>query len=297
MGDATAIEWTDATWNPVRGCSKISPGCKHCYAATFAERWRGVPGHAYEQGFDLRLVHGLLDQPLRWQRPRRIFVNSMSDLHHEGVPTSFIDEVVARMLLSPRHTFQVLTKRADRMRAYYEDRAHYGRILDVVDRVRRERPGLAVPVGDPRRAWTRPWIHLGVSVEDRKFGVPRIDELRATPAAVRFLSIEPLLEDLGELDLRGIGWVIAGGESGPGARPCEIGWIRSIIRQARAAGVPCFVKQLGARPRLDGRAPGQARGTHVGETLVKIRHRKGADRSEWPRDLDVAEFPEVPPCA
>ena len=262
MGDASGIEWTDATWNPVRGCRKISPGCKHCYAETFAERWRGVPGHPYSQGFDLRLVPELLDQPLRWQRPRRIFVNSMSDLHFEDVPTSFVDKVVARMLLAPRHTFQVLTKRASRMREYWSSDALYQRVLDEADVVRGRFPKLKqIAIGDPARSVLRPWIHLGVSVEDRKFGLPRIDDLRA------------------------------------GARPCEIGWIRSIIRQARAANVPCFVKQLGAHPRLDGRAPGQARGTPVGETLINIRHRKGADRGEWPRDLDVAEFPEVPSCA
>jgi protein gp37 len=219
MSDRSSIEWTDATWNPIRGCTKISPGCKHCYAATFAERWRGVPGHPYEQGFDLRLVPEKLVEPLLWARSRTIFVNSMSDLFEERVPASYIAKVFAVMELADWHVYQVLTKRASRMRQVVEQHhAHVSR---------------------QRQIW------LGVSVENRSHGLPRIDELRLTPATVRFLSIEPLLEDLGDLDLRGIDWVIVGGESGPGARPMSRDWVLSIRDQCAAARVPFFFKQWG----------------------------------------------------
>ncbi|MBL8622161.1 MAG: phage Gp37/Gp68 family protein [Myxococcales bacterium] len=219
MSDGSAIEWTDATWNPVRGCTKVSPGCKHCYAETFAERWRGIPDHPYGQGFDLRLVPEKLDEPLRWRRPRRIFVNSMSDLFQVGVDADFIRRVFNTMDAASWHTYQVLTKRADRM--------------------------LAATKAMPRALVEQPHIWLGVSVEDRRYGLPRIDLLRQTPAAVRFLSIEPLLEDLGPLDLAGIHWVIVGGESGPGARPMSPAWVTSIQRQCRAQRVPFFFKQWG----------------------------------------------------
>lgn len=219
MGDGSAIEWTDATWNPVRGCVKISPGCKHCYAETFAERWRGLPDHPYGQGFDLRLVPEKIGEPLRWRKGRRIFVNSMSDLFQDGVPVDFIRRVFETMNRASWHTYQVLTKRAERMRA--------------------------VCSSLPRGLVQQPQIWLGVSVEDRKYGLPRIDVLRDTPAGLRFLSIEPLLEDLGRVDLRGIDWVIVGGESGPGARPMQEAWVVSLLEQARDAGVPFFFKQWG----------------------------------------------------
>jgi protein gp37 len=226
MSDRSSIEWTEATWNPVRGCTKISPGCKHCYAETFAERWRGVPGHAYEQGFDLRLVPEALPLPLTWTRPRTIFVNSMSDLFHVDVPIDFVRRVWRAMALADWHVYQVLTKRAERARY----------------------------VLGPRTPRPLPHVWLGVSVEDRRYGVPRIEHLRETPAAVRFLSIEPLLEDLGELDLRGIDWVIVGGESGPGARPMAPQWARSIRDQCADANVPFFFKQWGGlRKKLAGR--------------------------------------------
>ena len=221
MSDGSAIEWTDATWNPVRGCKKVSPGCKHCYAETFAERWRGIPGHPYEQGFDVRLVPEKLGDPARWRRPRRIFVNSMSDLFQDDVPASFVQDVFETMAVADWHTFQVLTKRADRMR-------------QIVGRL-------------PRRLQRLPHVWLGVSVEDRKYGVPRIAELRRTPAAVRFLSVEPLLEDIGRLDLRKIDWVIVGGESGPRARPMQERWVVSLRDQCRAASVPFFFKQWGGK--------------------------------------------------
>lgn len=219
MSANSAIEWTDATWNPVRGCTKISPGCARCYAETFAERWRGIPGHPYEFGFDLRLVPHKLEEPLHWKRPRKIFVNSMSDLFHEGVPDEYILRVCEVMKRADWHVYQVLTKRATRLRALLET-------------------GL--------RDFARlPHIWWGVSVENRKHGVPRIAELRAAPAGVRFLSIEPLLEDLGMLDLTGIHWVIVGGESGYGARTMSQEWVASIRDRCIVDDVPFFFKQWG----------------------------------------------------
>src|SRR5947209_3509640 len=212
MSDHSTIEWTDATWNPVRGCTKISPGCKHCYAETFAERFRGVSGHPYEQGFDLRLVPEKLTEPLRWATPKMIFVNSMSDLFHERVDNAFVAKVAEVMRIANWHTYQVLTKRSERLQE--------------------------VLCTSFRRLATEPHIWWGVSVENRKHGLPRIKHLQDTPAAVRFLSVEPLLEDLGPIDLTGISWVIVGGESGHGARPMRKGWVRSIRDQCDAAGVP-----------------------------------------------------------
>lgn len=233
MAAHSQIEWTDATWNPVRGCTKISPGCAHCYAETFAERFRGVPGHPYEQGFDLRRVPEKLAEPLRWKTPKMIFVNSMSDLFHKDVPDAYVAAVVRVMRLADWHTYQVLTKRSERLR-------------DLL------RTSLADAAGLPHVWW-------GVSVEDRKHGLPRVEHLRAAPARVRMLSVEPLLEDLGPIDLTGIHWVIAGGESGHGARPMAPEWVRSLRDRCAAAGVPFFFKQWGgvrkgkAGRALDGR--------------------------------------------
>lgn len=219
MSDNSKIEWTDATWNPVRGCTKISPGCKHCYAEVFAERFRGVPGHAYEQGFDLRLVPTKLEEPLKWRSPRLIFVNSMSDLFQDGVSDEYVIRVAKVMDTAKWHTFQVLTKRAERMRMLLNSKLKFA--------------------AHSSHIW---W---GVSVENRKHGLPRIEELRAANIAMRFLSVEPLLEDLGTLDLSGIHWVIVGGESGHGARPLHEDWVVSIRNQCRKAGVPFFFKQWG----------------------------------------------------
>ncbi len=219
MSENSTIEWTDATWNPVRGCTKISPGCKHCYAETFAERFRGVPGHPYERGFDLRLVPEKLAEPLKWAAPKIVFVNSMSDLFHEAVPDAYIERVVRVMQMADWHTYQILTKRSGRLRDMLCGRLTFASDLDHV--------------------W---W---GVSVENRKQGLPRIDELRNAPAAVRFLSIEPLLEHLGNIDLAGIDWVIVGGESGWGARPMDAAWVIDLRDQCQAAGVPFFFKQWG----------------------------------------------------
>lgn len=233
MSEFSKIEWTDATWNPVRGCAKISPGCAHCYAETFAERFRGVLGHPYEQGFDLRLVPQKLTEPLLWTQPKRVFVNSMSDLFHEQVPDEFIASVVRVMEAANWHVFQVLTKRSERMRNMLKTCL--------------------------RTAATASHIWWGVSAENRKHGLPRIRHLRSTPAAVRFLSAEPLLEDLGELSLDGIDWVIVGGESGAGARPVRPEWVRNLRDQCVKAHVPFFFKQWGgvrksaAGRLLDGR--------------------------------------------
>lgn len=219
MADKSNIEWTDATWNPVRGCTKISPGCKHCYAETFAERFRGVPGHPYEQGFDLRLVSEKLNEPFKWPAPRMVFVNSMSDLFHDQVPDEYIERVARVMVEADWHTYQVLTKRADRLRQLLGGRLKFAATADNI--------------------W---W---GVSVENKKHGLPRIDFLRKAPAGVRFLSVEPLLEDLGELDLGGIHWVIVGGESGRGARPMKPEWVLNILNQCREQDIPFFFKQWG----------------------------------------------------
>jgi len=229
VAERSSIEWTDATWNPVRGCTKISPGCKHCYAETFAERFRGVKGHPYEQGFDLRLVPEKLGEPLRWRTPRRIFVNSMSDLFHEAVPDEYIASVADVMVRADWHTYQVLTKRSARLRDLLKDRLRFA--------------------ASQRHIW---W---GVSVEDKRHGLPRVEHLRSAPALVRFLSVEPLLEDLGSLDLSGIHWVIVGGESGFGARPMKREWVISVRRECRKLGVPFFFKQWGGvRKAKNGRA-------------------------------------------
>lgn len=253
----SAIEWTDTTWNPVRGCVKISPGCKHCYAEAFAERFRGVPGHPYERGFDPRLVPDKLGAPLSWQTPRNVFVNSMSDLFMLDVPEEYVAAVFGVMAACSQHTFQVLTKRPERMEQWFAWRAKHPTLRSpyaMADHAAyiggiRKKGGEAINAMHRRTvAWPLPNVHLGVSVENRKHGLPRIDHLRRVPAAVRFLSIEPLLEDLGTIDLAGIHWVIAGSESGHGARPMNEDWVRSIRDQCAAAGVPFFYKQ-----RLDER--------------------------------------------
>lgn len=216
MSYQSTIEWTETTWNAVRGCSKISPGCKYCYAETFAERFCGVPGSPYEQGFDLRLVPGKLTEPFHWQHSRKVFVNSMSDLFHERIPLSYIELVAEVMEGANWHEYQLLTKRAERLET---------------DSYRLD---LALPN-----------VIVGVSVEDRKYGLPRIEHLRRAKVAHRFLSIEPLLEDLGDVDLQEIDWVIVGGESGPGARPMNPDWVRRIQRACRDQNVPFFFKQWG----------------------------------------------------
>lgn len=320
MGDKTGIQWTDATWNPVTGCSKVSPGCAHCYAETVAARfWPkqyppipvGNPDcSADDHGAcattlrpreftDVQCHEDRLDQPLRWRRPRRIFVNSMSDLFHESVPDAFIDRVFAVMALAPRHTFQILTKRAERMHWYM---SHL--LADVVDGAAQKDHGRSVAFRLPlANVW------LGVSVENQHFADERIAELVNTPAAVRFLSCEPLLAPLdlrmdGHFTRNFIHWVIVGGESGAGARPFNVAWARSIVQQCQAAGVAVFVKQLGAcitGLKLDGppfSSPPRREGflvhwTRHEDNTFGLCDRKGGDPSEWPADMRVRELPKV----
>ncbi len=227
MSDATQIEWADSTWNPVTGCSKITAGCDFCYAERFSERFRGVPGHPFENGFDLTLRPDRVTQPLRWRQPRRIFVNSMSDLFHKEVPKLFIDTVFETMEQANWHTFQVLTKRSSLMARYLRNR--YG--------------GDLAP----------PHIWLGVSVEDAKNAV-RIKHLHAALASVKFISFEPLIGPVGTVNLKGIDWAIVGGESGPRARPMLEEWAIDIRDQCRKTKVAFFFKQWGGvRPKSGGR--------------------------------------------
>ncbi len=227
VADRSAIEWTNSTWNPVTGCTKISAGCDNCYAERFAERFRGVPGHPYEMGFDLTPRPERLDQPLRWRQPRMSFVNSMSDLFHKHVPWDFVDDVFESMERADWHVFQILTKRSSRMRDY----------------VNRRYANSDAP----------PNLWFGVSVEDGS-KTSRIRHLRQASATIRFLSIEPLLGPIGELDLSVIVWVIVGGDSGPRARPMDPKWVRNIRDQCRAKQVRFFFKQWGGpRPKSGGR--------------------------------------------
>ena len=291
MGDNTGIEWTDATWNPVTGCTKVSPGCDNCYAETLAERFRGVPGHHYQNGFDLQLRPELLDRPLRWRRSRRIFVNSMSDLFHADVPDEYIAKVFAVMALAHQHTFQLLTKRHGRMRSLLNgdfrsqvaeemtELIAAGKKIDgppiVLDRTDPHSDAVRAPgnVWGPA-VWPLPNVWLGVSVEDQQWADIRIPALLGTPAAVRFLSMEPLLGpvDLSRLldperdcacsvpAMEGAGqhaakcpcvtqpeidWVIVGGESGHGARPMHPNWVRDLRNQCTRASVPFLFKQWG----------------------------------------------------
>ncbi len=215
MSNTSRIEWTEHTWNPVTGCTKVSPGCKNCYALTMATRLKAMGAPGYERGFEVTLQPDRLTQPLSRRKPTMYFVNSMSDLFHESVPDGYINQVFEVIRQCPQHTFQILTKRAERMKDYFAAEAA------------------------PSNAW------IGVSVEDRRYGKPRIPLLKSVDASVRFLSIEPLLEDLGELDLDGIHWVIVGGESGNQARPMSAPWVKGIQRQCHNAGVDFFFKQWG----------------------------------------------------
>lgn len=211
----SSIEWTEHTWNPVTGCTKISPGCKHCYAETMARRLHAMRAPGYELGFDVALHPNRLEQPLQRKRPTIYFVNSMSDLFHEDVPDAFLDRVFDVIQRTPQHTYQILTKRSERLPAYFGNRPC------------------------PRNVW------LGVSLEDKKYGVPRIDHLRQVNARIRFLSVEPLLEEVGTLELTKIQWVIVGGESGPQARPMKPAWVDAVRRQCEAQHVAFFFKQWG----------------------------------------------------
>lgn len=316
MADKTAIEWTrgedgtaGATWNPVTGCTKVSAGCDRCYAETFAERWRGIPGHHFENGFDVTLRPERLEQPLKWKRPRRIFTNSMSDLFHKDVPDEFIARVFAVMTLAPQHTFQVLTKRHGRMRSLLTAPEFQGFVNGTAISIASGYRSDGLKGGSPANLgrWPIPNVHLGVSVENQQWADVRIPALCQTPAAVRFLSCEPLLgpvnllfeDEVGRctcgvgpggyygMHERGCGtepgpawgnihWVIVGGESGPGARRMDADWARSLVRQCREWDVPVFVKQLGS---VLGRELGAGS--------------KGGDWDAWPENLRVREFPRT----
>ena len=217
MTTTTTIEWTEQTWNPTTGCTKVSPGCKHCYAEAMARRLQAMRVRGYENGFGLSLLPERLSEPLARKKPTMYFVNSMSDLFHEDIPFSFLGRVFEVIARTPQHTYQILTKRSMRMREYFESKERQV----------------------PANVW------LGVSVEDRKHGLPRIDDLRTIPAAIRFLSVEPLLEDLGDIDLQDIHWVIVGGESGPKARPMEPAWVAAVKQSCEEQGAAFFFKQWG----------------------------------------------------
>jgi protein gp37 len=284
MSDNSRIEWTQATWNPVTGCTKVSPGCDHCYAETFAERWRGTAGHHFEHGFDVTLRPERLEQPLRWKQPRRIFVNSMSDLFHEAVPDDYIIRVFDVMQNARQHTFQVLTKRHGRMRSFVHRYLSGEFATQPLD----EAPLYATVDAPPPNIW------LGVSAEDQKCADIRGPVLLDTPAAVRFVSAEPLLGPVDLTFLAGIDglrpdwcggmgaphplldWVIAGGESGPGARPCDLAWLQALVAQCDQDKVPIFVKQLGS---VLGRQLGAGS--------------KGGSWDAWPEDLRVRQFPAL----
>lgn len=351
MSDGTHIEWTDASWNPLRAwgndrerlgwaCEKVSDGCKHCYAETINKRLgTGLPyavGVVAQSGGEHYLDEGALVKPLHWKKPRRIFVCSMTDLFGEWVSDEQIDRIFAVMALTPQHTYQVLTKRPERMRAYLN-------WTDPSGSVRAEAIGYAAMSiyeehgGDfsvanqmilggncsrtePLQYWPLPNVWLGTSVEHQEAADLRIGELLACPAAVRFLSCEPLLgpvditaidkthesdpgfsalscgpDDEGTIDTV-IDWVIIGGESGGNARPMDIAWARSLVSQCRAAGTAVFVKQLGAKPESDYLIPTgkSATVTSSGDKWTyHLRSRKGGDMAEWPEDLRVREFPAV----
>ncbi|MBO0847835.1 MAG: phage Gp37/Gp68 family protein [Pseudonocardia sp.] len=341
MSTTTKIEWTEATWNPVTGCTELSEGCDHCYARTFAERWRGVPGHSYEQGFDLRLWPDRLGVPLRWRKPRQVFVNSMSDLFHTAVPDEFIARVFAVMAATPRHTYQCLTKRHGRMRSLLTSARWPALLLNAV----RALPDLvegALPAVDydAAMAWVSapelagespaplPNVWLGVSAENQKWADLRVRTLMETPAAVRFLSCEPLLGPItlnrghcfcpthethdrssracfnpNCADLRKPDWIIAGGESGPGARPMHPDWARKLRDDCQASDVPFFFKQWGgwAPAELGGWYSRTVRLRRDGTSYSPAQEQESphdaylyAPRSKGLRQLDGREWSEYP---
>lgn len=313
---STRIEWTNETWNPTRGCTKVSAGCVNCYAMRQAHRFSGpgqpyeglthvVPGRGPQWTGEVRPVPEALDLPLRWRKPRQVFVDSMSDLFHPDVPFCFVDRVFGVMATCPHHTFQVLTKRPERMAEYLSDpmrqrmvRREVDRVIDTCGRPTHESAG-----ADP---WPLPNVWLGTSCENQAAADERIPHLLRCSAAMRFLSCEPLLGPVdlskcvlpryleGHCATRGVHWVIAGGESGPGARPCDVAWLRSLRDQCAAAEVPYFLKQLGARPftrqpEVFGR--GRSEDRTSGGWWHELRDPKGGDPAEWPEDLRMREFP------
>lgn len=335
MGDSS-IEWTDKTWNPTRGCRRISPGCEHCYAETMAARFCGE-GQPFEGLIQLgkqgprwngagRFVPDKLDEPLRWRKPARVFVNSMSDLFFEKFSNDEIAAVFGVMAACPQHTFQVLTKRLERVLEWFKWAAKYepdlggaGPLRAIWDAVCQSAGSFpdawdldGPPVG---YVWPLPNVHIGVSVENQHYADERLPLLLQLPAAVRFVSYEPALGPVNfhpwlcqygnpakpeqryasicEPRKPGIDWLIVGGESGTAARPFDLAWARTAVQQSKAAGVPVFVKQLGSRPIVHHASEWPGARFDVAEQHVKLLDRKGGDMSEWPEELRVREFPEV----
>jgi protein gp37 len=301
----TAIEWTDETWNPVTGCDRVSPGCDHCYALTLAKRLKGMGQAKYQRdgdprtsgpGFGLTVHPDVLDQPLRWRKPRRVFVNSMSDLFHPAVPAGFIAEVWDRMGATPQHTYQVLTKRPQRMATVMQRMAD-GTYLNT-DGLIDSHPG-AVDALPLFNAWPLPNVWLGTSIESDRYAF-RADHLRNTPAAVRFLSLEPLLGPLPSLDLTGIDWVIVGGESGPGARPMHPDWVLDIRDRCQAAGVAFFFKQWGNWAESPDLTPRNGdRLVHAGTTAEEREYERAiymrnVGKKAAGRELDGRTWDEMP---
>ena len=318
----STIEWTSKTWNPVRGCSIVSKGCRSCYAMKQAHRFSG-PGGKYEGltimtnggpvwSGDIRLVPEKLIEPLHWKQPRMVFVNSMSDLFHESVSFDFLTECYAVMVATGWHTFQVLTKRPKRRRTWLvQDTFRNAVARRAAAHINAMRGDASLPATANLAAWNRgtaPNIWEGVSVEDQPTADERIPLLLQTPAAVRFVSYEPAL---GPVTFTGINsvpacfnaflegryprldWVIVGGESGPKARPFDITWARSTLGQCRDAGVPVFIKQLGAQPRSPCDSFGMRQEDVGGRWAHTLKDRKGGDMDEWPEDLRVREFPKA----
>lgn len=273
MADKTKIEWSDASWNFVTGCEVVTPGCDNCYAKTFAERWRGTPGHYFEQGFDVVLRPDKMNLPLRWKRPRKIFVNSMSDLFHKDVPDEYIARAFAVMALTPQHTFQALTKRHGRMRSWLNNDRMRLKVYNEAHALAHDLPGFP----DASVPWPLPNLWLGVSVEDQNRAEMRIPALLDTPAAVRWLSCEPLL---GPVDIfrntnldrhPGLDWVVVGGESGPRCRPMDVRWARFLRDECTGAGIPFFFKQWGGRtPKANGRELDGRTWDEYPRTLAKV---------------------------
>ena len=317
MADNSGIAWTDATWNPVTGCTKVSQGCKHCYAEREWGRLAGASHTVYAgRAFtDVRIHTERLDQPLRWRRPRRIFVNLMSDLFHEAVPDTFIDQVLAVMTLAPHHTFQVLTKRPERMLSYFATPDLYYRVLDAGNAVRQRNPKLHlddIPIDNPASRFA-PHIWWGVSAENQETADERIRILLQVPVAHHWLSAEPLIGPLdfeevpvgmfGPLRPHGgtssrnprLDWVVVGGESGPKARPCHVDWITKIWGDCHRAGVPVFIKQMGAA-YVDEKNGVAGAGLVIEDPVTqnrvrRLRHRAGADPDEWREYLRDREYP------
>ena len=289
----TSIQWTDRTWNPVRGCTRVSEGCRNCYAEKVAARFsdEGSPFHLYAKRTKagarwtgkVELVESHLGDPLRWKKPQRVFVNSMSDLFHEGLDDEAISAVFAVMSQSPIHTFQILTKRPRRMFDWFSRTF----VTDGIEEAGVTRFSWCHANTDGR--WPLPNVWLGVSVEDQKTANERIPLLLKTPAAVQFVSYEPALGPVDFDAYQKLDWIIVGGESGPGARPFDVGWARNTIAQCKAAGVACFVKQLGADPREENDPNGKYPAFHH---KLKLRDKKGGDWREWPTALRVRELPK-----